>query len=140
MFYNLNAGTNSWFYQADRSQRAFNDSRTHAGNVRLTWQLSQRQKLAFFYDEQTLKDNHEGGGSATVSPEAAGTADAYPQHLLQVSWQSPWTSRLLLDASFSASVYDYGGREREGNATRDLIRVTDTGMPGWHLRRRPTGR
>jgi hypothetical protein len=56
------------------------------------------------------------------------TADAYPQHLLQVSWQSPWTSRLLLDAAYSSSTYDYGGREREGNDTRDLVRVTDTGV------------
>ena len=127
MFYNLNAGANSWFYRADRTRRAFNDSRTHTGNVRFTYQLSQRQKLSFFYDRQTLKDNHDGGGSATVSPEAAGTADAYPQNLVQLSWQSPWTSRLLLDASFSASVYDYGGREREGNETRALIRVVDTG-------------
>ena len=85
-------------------------------------------KLNFYYDEQWLKDNHEGGGTATTSPEAAGTADAYPQHLIQTGWQSPWTNRLLLDANFSASIYDYGGREREGNDTRDLVRVTDTGI------------
>ena len=47
---------------------------------------------------------------------------------MQTGWQSPWTNRLLLDANFSASVYDYGGREREGNETRDLVRVTDTGI------------
>lgn len=127
MFYNLNAGTSSWFYQADRSQRAFNDSRTSSGNVRLTYQLSQRQKLSVYVDQQRLRDNHNSGGSATISPEAAATADAYPQHLVQASWQSPWTSRLLLDASFSTMVYDYGGRERDGNATRNLIRVSDTG-------------
>jgi hypothetical protein len=91
MFYNANAGTDSWFYVADRSRPAFNDSRTHAGNVRLTWQAAQRHKIGLFFDEQSLKDNHEGGGTATISPEAAGTADAYPQHLVQVTWQSPWT-------------------------------------------------
>ncbi len=128
MLYNLNAGTSSWLYEADRSRPAFNDSRTNAMNVRLTWQASPRHKIAFYFDEQSLKDNHEGGGTATTSPEAAATADAYPQHLVQVTWQSPWTSRLLLDAAFSASVYDYGGREREGNATRDLVRVTDLGV------------
>ena len=128
MFHNLNAGTNSRLYQADRTRPAFNDSRTHATNVRLTWQMTSRQKLGFYFDAQSLKDNHEGGGTATTSPEAAATADAYPQHLVQVTWQSPWTSRLLLDAAFSASAYDYGGRERGGNATRDLVRVTDTGI------------
>lgn len=128
MFYNRNAGTNSWFYEADRGTPAFNDSRTKAGNVRLTWQMTAKQKVSFYFDEQTLRDNHEGGGAATVSPEAAATADAYPQHLVQLSWQSPMTSRLLLEGGLSASVYDYGGRERAGNATRDLIRVTDTGV------------
>src|SRR6185436_9051656 len=62
MFANRNAGTSSWLYEADPSQPAFNDSRTNATNVRLTWQMTQRQKLAFYFDEQSLKDNHEGGG------------------------------------------------------------------------------
>ena len=128
MLYNKNAGTNAWLYEADPGRQAFNDSTTHAGNFRLTWQASQRHKLNFYFDEQSLKDNHEGGGTATTSPEAAGTADAYPQHLIQGGWQSPWTNRLLLDATFSTSIYDYGGREREGNDTRDLVRVTDTGI------------
>ena len=128
MLYNTNAGTNSWLYDADPSRGAFNDSVTHAGNVRLTWQASQRHKLNLYLDEQTLKDNHEGGGTATTSPEASATADAYPQHLVQGGWQSPWTNRLLFDATLSASVYDYGGRERAGNDTRDLVRVTDTGI------------
>lgn len=128
MFYNLNADTNSWFYEADRSRPAFNDSTTHAGNARLTWQATAKQKFSLYYDRQSLRDDHEGGGAANFSPEAAATADAYPQHLVQVSWQSPVTSRLLLDAGFSASAYDYGGRERDGNLTRDLIRVTDTGV------------
>jgi hypothetical protein len=127
MFYNQNAGTNSWFYEADRSRPAFNDSRTKTANGRVTWQMTARQKLSVYFDEQSLRDNHDGGGASNVSPEASLTADAFPQHLMQVSWQAPWTSRLLLDAAFSASAYDYGGREREGNATRDLIRVTDTG-------------
>jgi hypothetical protein len=128
MLYNKNAGTNAWLFEADPTRQAFNDSVTHAGNVRLTWQASTRNKLNFYFDEQSLKDNHEGGGTATIAPEAASTADAYPQHLFQVGWQAPWTNRLLLDAMFSASAYDYGGREREGNDTRDLVRVTDTGI------------
>jgi hypothetical protein len=128
MLYNKNAGTNAWLYEADASRQAFNDSTTHAGNVRLTWQASQRHKLNLYFDEQSLRDNHDGGGTATTSPEAAGTADAYPQHLIQAGWQSPWTNRLLLDATFSVSAYDYGGRERDGNLTRDLVRVADTGI------------
>ena len=141
IFYNLNSGLfpnlnidprvdPSYLYSPDQTQRAYNDSRTHAGNVRLTWQATTRQKFNFYFDEQNLKDNHQGGGTATTSPEAAATGDAYPQHLLQIGWQAPWTARLLLDATFSSSTYDYGGRERDGNATRDLIRITDIGTQG----------
>jgi hypothetical protein len=140
MFYNLNAGLPptsatpatdpSYRYEPDRARRAFSDSRTHAGNIRLTWQATARQKFNIYFDEQNLKDNHRGGGTATTSPEAAATADAYPQHLVQVGWQAPWTAKLLFDATFSASTYDYGGRERDGNLTRDLVRITDIGSQG----------
>ena len=141
IFYNLNEGLApnpalspvldpSYRYSPDSSRRAYNDSRTHAGNIRVTWQASSRHKFNVYFDEQNLKDNHNGGGSATISPEAAATGDAYPQHLLQVGWQAPWTSRLLFDGTFSSSVYDYGGRERDGNLTRDLIRITDIGTQG----------
>lgn len=128
MLYNKNAGTSKWLFEADESKPAFNDSATNAANLRLTWQVTARQKVNLFVDEQTLRDNHKGGGTSTTSPEASGTADAYPQHLLQAGWQSPWTQRLLFDVGVSASIYDYGGRERDGNVTRDLIRVTDTGI------------
>ena len=141
IFYNLNEGLApnpalppaldpSYRYQPDSTNRAYNDSQTHAGNIRFTWQATQRHKFNVYFDEQNLKDNHQGGGSATISPEAGATADAFPQHLLQVSWQAPWTSRLLLDGTFSSMSYDYGGRERDGNLTRDLIRITDIGTQG----------
>ena len=117
MLYNKNAGTNAWLYEADPTRQAFNDSTTHAGNVRLTWQASQRHKLNFYYDEQSLKDNHEGGGTATTSPEAAGTADAYPQHLIQTGWQSPWTNRCCSMPTFRrASTTTVGASARERHA------------------------
>ena len=141
IFYNLNEGLApstafspnldpSFRYAPDTTRRAYNDSRTHSANVRLTWQATERHKFTVYFDEQNLKDNHSGGGSATISPEAGATGDAYPQHLFQVSWQAPWTSRLLLDGTFSSSAYDYGGRERDGNLTRDLVRITDIGTQG----------
>ena len=42
-----------------------------------------------------------------------------------MTWSSPATNRLLLDAGFGGAYYGYGHREREGNLTRDLIRVTE---------------
>ena len=131
MFHNLNAGNpNSFLYEPDTGREASTDSRVTSGSIRLTWQTTQRQKFTLHFDESSLKDHHQLSGAPTVSPEADSTSDAYPQHLLQVGWQAPWTNRLLLDAGFASSTYDYGGREREGNNTRDLVRINDTGTQG----------
>jgi carboxypeptidase family protein len=131
MFYNKNAGNpNAFLYEPDTSRPAYTDSRLSGTSARLTWQATARQKFSLHFDEQSLKDHHNLGGTPTSSPEADSTLDAYPQHLVQVSWQAPWTNRLLLDAGFASSVYDYGGREREGNNTRNLVRINDTGVQG----------
>ena len=60
-----------------------------------------------------------------VSPEAIGVGPNKPVHVPQVTWSSPATNRLLLDAGFGGAYYGYGHRERDGNLTRDLIRVTE---------------
>ena len=62
---------------------------------------------------------------ARVSPEAIGIGPNKPVRVPQVTWSSPATNRLLLDAGFGGTYYGYGHREREGNPTRDLIRVTE---------------
>ena len=43
----------------------------------------------------------------------------------QATWSSPATNRLLLDAGFGGTYYQYGHLEREPNPTRDLIRVSE---------------
>ena len=43
----------------------------------------------------------------------------------QVTWSSPVTNRLLLDAGFGGIYYGWGNFERDPNPTRDLIRVAE---------------
>jgi hypothetical protein len=60
-----------------------------------------------------------------VTPEAIGVGSQTPLRVRQVSWSSPLTNRLLLDAGYGG-VYSSGGNpERRPNETRNLIRVVE---------------
>ena len=60
-----------------------------------------------------------------ASPEAIGPGQTLPLRVPQVTWTSPLTNRLLLDAGFGGTYYGWGNFERDPNPTRDLIRVTE---------------
>ena len=60
-----------------------------------------------------------------MSPEADGVGATKPLRVPQVTWSSPFTNRLLFDAGFGVSYYGWGNFEREGNPTRDLVRVQE---------------
>ena len=90
----------------------------------MTWQINAIHKVNVFWDEQRTCIACIGGGSATVSPEAAdGTTHMDYVRAPSVTWTAPLTNRLLLEAGWGFGGYLYG-REREGN-NRDLARVTE---------------
>jgi hypothetical protein len=142
MFYNRNTGNPAaWTYEADTT-RATNDGTWKNTSLRLTLQASPRNTINAYWDEQTIRIDHLGGGNPTTSPEAAATSDAVPLRTRQVTWRSPATSRVLFEGGYSVNGSRWGGRERDatyvggqfidGNATRGLIRVNDQGgaIPG----------
>ena len=65
-----------------------------------------------------------GGLSATTSPETSGYLRTTVQNR-QVTWQSPVTNRLLLEAGLGSYVAAWGPFEAPGNLTRGLVRVTE---------------
>jgi hypothetical protein len=124
MFFNANAGTNSFTYVPDTSRPAFSDSTWKNTSLRMTWQLTSRNKLNLFWDEQRTCIACKGGGSATTSPEAAdGTTHMDYVRAPSVTWTSPATNRLLLEAGWGYAGFLYG-RERAGN-NRDMVRITE---------------
>ena len=91
----LNLNTpNAWTYAPDLESRPVNDLVTKDGQLRLTWQASQKNKIGFVWHEQTIC-----GCPATVSAtNAVGQQRAFPvQRLLQGDWTSPVTNRLLIE-------------------------------------------
>ena len=130
MWFNKNAGDpTKWLYEPDYDRPAFSDRRQRNASVRLTVQLTSKQKMNIFWDEQSNPALNRGGGTGTStlansSPEASATSNGSPQRVSQVTWQSPRTNKLLLEASANRTYTKYGNYERPDNPR--LIRVTET--------------
>ena len=72
-----------------------------------------------------LPADYEERVYAGVLGKIIGVGSVIPMRVDQVSWSSPRTNRLLLDAGYGATYYGAGNPERRDNATRDLIRVVE---------------
>jgi hypothetical protein len=154
MYVNKNAGNPAaWNYEPDLERQARSESTWRMGSVRLTWQLSSKNKLNIFWDEQIMcngsawSDQVEAcrtpengvpiGGSATASPETSAYWNAY-QRVQQASWTSTLSSRMLIEAGFGTYLTPWGGETQPGNPTDALIRVVEQGgaIPGLEYRSR----
>jgi hypothetical protein len=102
MWFNKNAGNpNAWTVDFDKSRPAFNDNLERNAIMRLTWQISPRNKVAGHWSEQYTTSATKGGGTATATPESEGRTLYNPSHINSASWSSPVTGRLLLEAGWA---------------------------------------
>ena len=130
-YFNANAGDpTKWLYAPVQSQPGFSDRTWENISGRFTWQVTPRNKIGAFWDEQWVCRKCEGNtiGITTppvVSPEANGPGQTLPLRVPQVTWSSPLTNKLLLDAGFGGTYYGWGNFERDPNPTHDLIKVTE---------------
>jgi hypothetical protein len=142
VFYNKNAGSpNSFLYEADLSRPAFSDRTWENYTPRITWQVTDRNKITGSWDEQPVCRKCTGTTSLTgspnfffpTSPEADGHGEFNPQRVQTLRWTSPATSRLLLEAGFGTTYYEWGGKELDPNPNRNLVQMvnlTQTVAPG----------
>jgi len=159
MFANLNANDpNKWTYAPDPSRPAYGAASFQTESLRVTAQVSPKNKVRVFWDEQkpcegatfTADANgcrHSKDGqiicagasptpacSATTAPEA-GTYRGFGQRIQQARWTSTATNSLLLEAGFGTYMSRWGGTPMPG-ADPNLIRVQDqcTGnIPGTNI-------
>ncbi len=130
VYYNLNAGDPAkWSYAPDTSRRAYSDRLFENASARVTWQMTGRQKVSVFWDEQSLCRTCTGATPSGVdppraSPEAVGVFGR-PLRVTQATWSAALSNRLLVDAGYGGSHFGWGNFEREANPTRDLIRVVE---------------
>jgi hypothetical protein len=129
MYYNKNAGDpTKWLYDPDKSRQAFNDKTWQNASGRITAQVTPRNKVNIFWDEQSVCAKCENGGNyanATTSPEANGYGDLTPMRFQQATWTSPVDNKLLLEGGFGYFFSRWGGRAKEDPNTENLVRIIE---------------
>jgi len=98
LFYNLTP--NKPYYTPDTAHPALDGQYEGDGNVRFTWQINSKNKLNLFHQlDYNLRHHwYQGGCGPLASPEACYTDRVIPTYFSQVTWNSPVTSRLLVEA------------------------------------------
>ena len=150
LFANANAGNPAlWAYEPDPSVKVRNAQSNFITGVRTTWQATPRNKLGFYidYTQKCTGSSYTGGGqcrepgdgwtaagpsigpgTGTNSPES-GTIWDDRQKIIQASYSSPLSSRVLLDTGYS-SFYSRWGDVRPAGALTDFIPVTEQSTLG----------
>ncbi len=145
---NLNAGDPTKFtYAPDLTKQAQGAESFQLASIRLTFQATARNKFNFHQDLQwpcngssfttsgdACRTQPEsaafvgslglGGLTATSSPETAGYLRTLVKNT-QITWSSPVTNRLLLEAGLGTYRAAWGPFEMPGNPTRGLARITE---------------
>ncbi len=151
MFWNANAGDpTKWLYAADKTRPAVQAGSWRNGAGRLTVQPTTRNKFNLFWDEQHPCQGAAWPGSdtgcrqsqsnevicgapgssnpscsATAAPEVGTYLNPYGQRVQQATWNSPISSRLLLEAGAGTYLSRWGGNEMPGSSLNNLVRVTE---------------
>ncbi len=135
MWVNQNAGDPTrWDYVPDLNQQALNDGEWNQANYRLTFQATARNKIDFWQSVQYHCIACEGGGDSTGlgfgasirAPEAYATNENHPSIMTQVSWQSPVTNRLLLEANAQLGPWFWWGSRQKNSYDTTMIPVLET--------------
>jgi hypothetical protein len=151
MFANANAGDpTKWTYVADRNRPAVNAASYRMISMRLTSQVTPKNKVGVFWDEQkpceggaaagfsgsacrtSTTDLVYGGSTAAPTPSASATLAPetaayrnYGNRVYQAKWTAPASNKLLLEAGFGSYRSRWGGKEVPGLETTNLIRVVE---------------
>jgi hypothetical protein len=98
IYFNKTRGTP--FYTPDLERPAYRKEWLKSFAGRLTWQVSQRNKVNVFADTQSYQVRG-WSGVGNEAPEAFTGWQFWPVGLYQATWSSPRSDRLLLDAGVS---------------------------------------
>jgi len=103
IYENKNANNpNAWTYEPDTSKQGYTGFTGNSGDLRLTWQANQKNKLGFAFTYQ-VNCGCPQVVSATIAPEADQRATFPEQQKILFDWTSPVTNRVLLEAGFLQS-------------------------------------
>jgi hypothetical protein len=123
-FGNLNGGDlTKWNYVPDLSKPGLNQLTVNpSGSVRLTYQATPRNKIAFSTEPQNR--HWINSLAATFSPEIYPDWQFNHESFTTVTWQSPVTNKLLLEARFGDHAEGFVDKYPE-DSYKDAIPVRD---------------
>ena len=126
MFHNNNAGDpTKWTYEPDFSRQAFHEQEYHNVALRLTTQVTPRNKLGLFWDETSRCKGCVNEFRPLKSPEAGRRGEQWPIQTHQASLTSPVSSKVLTEFAVGSYRADWGGRAKQDPYTGDLVRVVE---------------
>ena len=128
VYWNKTQGTP--VYTADLSRPGTQQEDLRSNAVRLTWQVSAKNKVNAFVDVQNNKMPRHRRSTGFVAPEAL-PAWSFPEPagLYQATWTSPVTNRLLLEAGVSFMLQPWCLSPQEGVSPNDIsITESSTGF------------
>jgi hypothetical protein len=98
---------------------------SHQDNgLRLTWQVSSKDKVNFYQNLEWKYNNYQGA-SAVVAPEAVSLLHYTPLSLTQATWSHPASNRLLFEAGVTQMLNPKDTPAAPG-VTPQTIQITDT--------------
>jgi len=120
-----NKDTRAWVYTPDTANPAVNDQRGRNFSLNMTYQASPKNRFTGFYDYEYQCYCHFGIRS-TVAPESSLNMRSRAE-LYQLTWTSPVTNKLLVDAGFSHYFNDLP-RDLQDDAVEPAITEQSTGL------------
>lgn len=100
----FNATQNTLFYTPDLSRPAYTNTWNYAYDVRLTWQVSKKNKITAYEGYEDFCLCFQSVDTSSISPEAANNNLNRASFLTQVAWTSELTDRLLLRVGYTAAL------------------------------------
>ena len=122
VFYNKTQGT--MFYTPDLSRPSRQSEWNQSNAVRLTWQLTPKNKLNIFTD---VTHNCVCIRLSSSAPESVALWHNFPEGIVQVSWSSPRTNKLLLEAGAAAVIHSWPNYLQPEVSPNDIA-INDTGL------------
>jgi len=123
-YWNKTQGTP--FYTPDPARPANRTQWFESKAARLTWQAAEKHKISFFGDFQDACICRTGTISSGVgmAPEAIRAYHFRPTGFYQTAWTAPITSRLLVDAAWSATI-NHWPEFRQPGVTKDTVSILE---------------
>src|SRR5687767_1870401 len=134
MWDNRNAGDNTkWTYDPDFTTQSEDDGEWRNHSVRLTWQVTPRNKIVGWTDLHYNCLHCDAGGSSSgltftgliATREALQRNENHPSSLTQISWTSPVTNRLLFEANVQIGPNFWWGAQQKNPWDPTTIPVQD---------------